>query len=260
MLKQALLLTLMAGSAASAHEFWIEPLDYTINSQQSLRAEVRSGEFFSGEVFPYMPERIIKTELINQDDRRLISGLPGTMPALQEKVSQGIQIVTYQSTPSVLTHRDYSSFQQFLSEDGLQWVDSAHRERRLPPTGFQEKFTRYAKTLISVDGVPGNDQAIGLPYEIVVMSPLYTPDEPQDIDIQLLAEGQPVNDVQITVFKKPVGSSRAGSPIKLRTDHQGQISFTAAKGTEYLASAVIMTEEQKIPWHSHWTSVTFSTP
>ena len=41
---------------ASAHEFWIEPIDYTVDKNQPMLAEVRSGEHFLGDVFPFMPD------------------------------------------------------------------------------------------------------------------------------------------------------------------------------------------------------------
>jgi uncharacterized GH25 family protein len=263
MLKNILTLApavIMAWTAtASAHEFWIEPLDYTPANGQLLQAEVRSGEFFSGDVFPYMPQRIVAVEVVEGDTRIPYRGRAGDFPALTHRADNGIIIVGYQSTPSTLTHSDFAEFQHFIAEDGLQWVEQAHHERELPTTSFEENFTRYAKTLVSVGGESGRDQHIGLPYELVVLSPLYASDT-GTIELQLLAGGKPAQDTQVTIFSKKTGAPASDNPLKPRTDQYGQVSIPATAGTEYLASAVVMTEGEQVAWHSHWTSVTFEVP
>lgn len=259
MLKKILTLALVWGTPVSAHEFWIEPLNYTLDAGQVLKAEVRSGEFFEGEVFPFMPQRIVAAELVNGTSRASFRGRAGDLPALTHRVNDGLSIISYQSTPATHTHNDFAEFQQFLREDGLQWVEHAHHERRLPTRDFNENFTRYAKTLVSAGRVTAQDQAVGLPYELIVMSPIDS-HRAATIDLQLLAHGKAVQDTQITIFQKKSGLSSSDQPLKLRTNRDGQVSIPVINGNAYLASAVIMTEGQQAPWHSHWTSVTFEVP
>ena len=256
MLKKILTLALVGVAPVSAHEFWIEPLDYTLDSGQVLEAEVRSGEFFEGDVFPFMPQRIVAAEVVNDTSRVSLQGRAGDFPALTHRVNDGLSIVSYQSTPSTHTHSNFAEFQHFLQEDGLQWVEQVHRERKLPVENFSENFTRYAKALVTAGKVSGQDQAVGLPYELIVMSPMGD-NQAVTVELQLLARGEPAQNTQVTVFRKKSGSLASDEPLKLRTNRYGQVSIPVTGGHEYLASAVIMTAGKEVPWHSHWTSVTF---
>ncbi len=248
---------LLIARSASAHEFWIEPADYTPNNNQRLIAEVRSGESFEGEAYPFMPERIVRAEIVNVTSRSQLTGRSGDRPAIQYNADEGIQILSYQSTASIHVHQQFSKFREFLEADGLQWVEAVHFERNLPQSGFSEKFTRYAKSLVSVGGVSGYDRQVGQPYEMVVLSRLYGEEDNHDFTIQLLSAGQPVNNAQVTVFQKAPTESMDNTPLKLRTNEFGKVSVPRGKGGAYLVSAVIMERGERVPWHSHWTSVTF---
>jgi uncharacterized GH25 family protein len=259
MLKRLIVASLLSCTEVNAHEFWVEPLDYTIASTQSIKAEVRSGEYFEGEYFPYMPERIVRAELVGEGSRRPFSGQRGDIPALEHEANSGLQIIGYQSTSSVHTHQDFAEFRRFLDEDGLHWVEAAHKQRKLPAGGFRERFTRYAKSLISVDEAAGHDRAIGLPYELLVLSPLYGVANTRSIELQLWVKGQPTSGTQVTVFQKYEGVQQDRNPRKLVTDDEGKVSFPVGDGGEFLVSAVVMELGSDVPWHSHWTSITFST-
>ena len=78
------------------------------------------------------------------------------------------------------------------------------------------------------------------------------------MELQLLAQGSPAVDVQVTVFRKNLGEAAGDEPMKIRTDQDGRVTFAVSEGVEYLASAVLMREGVNVPWHSHWTSVTFA--
>ena len=243
--------------SASAHEFWIEPVAYTVPDNERLIAEVRSGESFEGDAYPFMPERIVKAEIVNENSRRQLTGQRGDWPAIQYNAEDGLQILSYQSTASIHVHQQFSDFKDFLEADGLQWVEAAHFERNLPRSGFSENFTRYAKSLVSVGGAAGYDRQVGQPYEMVVLSRLYDEEDSHDFTIQLLSAGQPVNNAQVTVFQKTPTESMDNTPLKLRTNEFGKVSVPRGEGGAYLVSAVIMERGDRVPWHSHWTSVTF---
>ena len=257
------LVVVLLTTTASAHEFWLQPHNYTPSAGEPVIASVRAGEHFEGVAYPYLPSRLKAARLFHSEGSKPISGQTGLYPAIRtSSEGEGLQILSWQSTPSTINYQQYDEFRQFLQEEGLNWVDDRHRQRGLPDSGFIEAYSRYAKTLMQI-GSGGQDQTTGMDYEWLALgNPYQRTDaelsEPKVLPLQLLSRDKPVPDAKVTVFRKTESNDDATTHMS-RTDANGTIALDISATGEYLVSAVVMTElmNTAMPWHSHWVSLTF---
>ncbi|OED43480.1 hypothetical protein AB833_03595 [Chromatiales bacterium (ex Bugula neritina AB1)] len=244
-------------NALPAHEFWIDPVDYELSPDALIVADIKSGELFDGQTYPYMPERIVHATLHTPDGSTPVSGEAGTYPAINVAASgNGLQILTYQSTPSYHQYADFGDFQKFLAEESLQWVEDRHEARGLDKQ-FTEAYTRYAKSLVKSGAGKGADYLTGMNYELVAKHNPYRCSGLQTVSVQLFDHQQTAADMQVSVFHAPANGGEV-TLTRYFTDANGLIEVPALAG-EFLLGAVFMVEGSSadIAWHSHWASLTY---
>lgn len=255
------LLAAFFAASAFGHEFWLEPHDYTPPFTVPIIASVRVGEQFDGAAYPYVPSRLQSARLFDANGSKSIAGQAGQSPAIHVwSEADGLQILTWQSTPSTVGYRDFNDFVEFLKEEDLHWVVCRHRQRGLPDTGFSEAYSRYAKSLVQVGG-GGRDRATGLAYEWVAQGNPYQPHDrlaAAVLPVLLLGQNKPLADTPVSIFRKTLSGEEVSSTVD-RTDARGKVMIDISQRGEYLLSAVVMTEQDdhQQPWHSRWVSLTF---
>ena len=161
----------LLSTTAQAHEFWLEPEDFTLTTDQPLRANIKVGENLLGNTYAFLPERFERFEMVQGERRSAIRSEEGAFPAVNEKdVSNGLIILAYASTPRSLRYGYVTAgkFKQFLNNEGLSWVLEQHQQRGLPKTGFTEAYSRFGKSLIKAGSGVGADQTVGLELELVM--------------------------------------------------------------------------------------------
>ena len=247
---------LALSGVTQAHEFWLQPATYATQPGVPVAIQIKAGEGFEGLEYPWIPSRVADVGTTSPQDLLRYSPQP---PAIQlSAASNGLTALYYRSNPTELEYESFKDFTDFLQEDGLQWVEASHRARKLPNTGWKERFTRYAKTLVKVGNGEGQDKPGLMPYEWIAVSNPYTT-KPQAYTLQLLSAGDPVANAQVTYFTK--GNDDVGERERslAYTDKTGKVNLPVIANAEYLVSSVIMTEQnsQIMPWQSHWVSITF---
>jgi len=259
--RAACLVLAMSSFPAKAHEFWIEPLDFTVASGETIEAHNRIGQMLKGNVDPYIRSTFVRFSLSDLDGTRDVDGNLGDRPALKmQPEHDGLHIASYQSTHSTVRYRKLEKFEKFLSQEGLDWVLGAHKERGLSETKFRESYTRFAKSLVAVGGGEGTDRALGLRIELIALTNPYTDDGP--LKVQLLFEGDPAPDMQVAIFRRDSNSEITRETM--RTDEKGEALIPRQGAELTLLSAVHMVEpsadlvERKgVVWHSLWASLTY---
>lgn len=275
----ALLGALLAGPAA-AHEFWIEPEDSRVEVGDTVRAELRVGAMLSGEAYPYLSDQIVAAQLHAPGGVTDIDGMEGDLPALSVTPTEpGLHVILYHAAPAVAEFEDFATFVSYLALEGLDDVVRLHKERGLPEAGFAETYTRNARALLQVGPAdPAQlDRPTGLPLELVALQNPFVGGL-DDLEVQLLWQGAPVPNRQVTVFHRPLagdgagagtaGQEAAGGEVMgnvtrslVTTDGQGRASIPLAGGGFYLLNAVQMkpVEDQGgVVWDSHWATLTFA--
>jgi len=100
-----------------------------------------------------------------------------------------------------------------------------------------------------------------MPYEWVALTNPYSSDFEIEsgYSLQLLENKEPVSNTHVTYFIKNKNSSAEAELRTARTDDSGVVKIPYQIDSNYLVSAVLMTENhnKEIPWHSHWVSITY---
>lgn len=292
----AILLSPIIATAVNAHEYWIEPDNYHLNSGQALTADTRVGQMFDGVDLSYSQSRVVWRRLANATGVHDVPGQDGDMPAFDiPALPPGLNILTMQTFPSSLSYDSWEKFESFVNKEGLEWVVDEHRKRQLPESGFVEIYTRFCKSLVQM-GNPSidTDHAVGLDFEWVLQNNPSAVNPQNKLNAQLLLRGEPLANALASVFIKQTDESAAAERVTIRTDQHGLISLPHETHGEILLSAIHMEpidfesgngvlaintrgpktvdgkgggeklENRVLPqgtvWHSLWASLTFSLP
>jgi uncharacterized GH25 family protein len=263
-LLSAAVFCLIGPMSAQSHEFWIEPMPYSVGSTDSVNAGLRNGQFFEGVTIPYIPAITERFEVVTGDAVLPVEGRLGDRPALNNMpVPEGLAIVVYESTDSTLTYDEWQQFADFVRHKDLAGTIEAHSARGLPDTGFDERYRRYSKALIGVGNALGADRVIGLRIEIVAGANPYTDDTSGGLPLQVYLDGQPRPDAQIELFERAPDGTVAIETY--RTDAEGRATVPVKPGHAYLADSVAIRAlepaQQGDPvWHTDWAALTFAVP
>ena len=266
----SLAVTLSVGAAlsclaplAAAHEFWIEALDFRIDVDEPLLADLRNGEEFTGVSFPYLPDRFVRFGIDDGTGEREVSGRLGDFPALEERPErEGLHTLVYESSGTSLVYDGYEEFESFVREEGMEWVLEAHDARGLSRERIGELFRRFAKALVAVGDAGGADRAVGLELELIARSNPYVIDDGA-LEVELRYRGEPLERAQVSVFHRDPASTVGID--RQRTDGKGRVTLDVSSPGTYLVNAVHMHEPSPedqassgAAWESLWASLTFA--
>ena len=248
-------------SPAKAHEFWIEPLGFTIESGARIDADNRIGQMLKGDRDPFIGSTFVRFTVTDADETRDVQGRLGDRPALKMIPKRdGLHIAAYQSTVSTVFYTEAEKFAGFVEKEGLDGVLEVHAQRGLPAEEFREGYTRFGKSLIAVGEGAGEDRPLGLRFELVALTNPYTDDGP--MHVKLLLDGAPAPDVQVAAFRRDAEGTVTRKT--LRTDTEGRATFPRGDAEMTLLSAVTMIEPKEalakrknLVWHSLWASLTY---
>ena len=260
-----LYLSLLFPQSVVAHEFWIEPTRYRIEPSERIVANLRVGQYFKGNTFSFVPDKFVEFSVIDASGKRPINGRLGDLPAISEpSFRTGLHVLVHHSTGNTLTYSDFAKFERFARKEGNVWLLDAHRQRGLPRNDVTEAYTRYAKALVLVGNGDGQDEWVGMPFEIVVETNPYADSSSGAISLRLLWEGREMVDKQISIFRKH-GSCEA-TRTTILTDAKGRALIPRQPGGRFLLSSVHVIEPQgesrntRAMWQSFWASTTFELP
>ena len=264
-LLQSLLLILMIAPAASAHEFWIEPVQYYVEPESMIEASLRLGDDFEGSTVAYLESSTKRFELFNQGRTEKITPRLGDDPALALKAQRrGLHVVVHQSTILTLSYTKWDKFQKFAENKDFKNIKARHKARKLADKYFVEAYSRHSKSLIAVGDGAGEDQQQGLEIELVAMQNPYTSDLSNGLQVTGYYRGEPLPDTQIELFEKaPDGTVNVSLH---RTGDTGTVNLPVKSNHQYLVDMVVlrepsesMTKKNRSVWETVWASLTFAT-
>lgn len=260
----ALNLALLPAIPSAAHEFWIEPLDFAVGSDDPLEARLRVGQGFDGVSLSYLTRNFTRFDLAFGEDVTPVEGRLGQNPALDvDEHGEGLAVVLYETTDSSLTYDEWDRFLRFAEHKDFADIEARHTARGLPMTGFVESYSRHAKSLIAVGDGAGADREYGLRTEFVALANPYTDDLSGGFPVLVLLDGAPRADAQVELFDR---NADGEVTITLhRTDADGRAVLPVTPGHVYLADAVTLqevvpSEDSTAVWHTLWASLTFEVP
>lgn len=246
--------------SATAHEFWLEPDNFSPKPNTNVAISILIGQNFKGNSYPYIRGEYKRFVTIDKRGERPVKGIDGDDPAVTMKFPQaGLAIMAHYSTAEPLTFETWESFENYLALEGLQHIGPLHRQLGKSLTNIKEIYTRCAKLLLNVGGEGGEDRATGMPLELVAEGNPYQLAAGEMLPVRLLFNGKPIEGVQITAFSRAEPANRQ----HVRTDAEGRARIALPVAGPWLLNAVHMLApgpRDKADWTSLWASMTFSRP
>lgn len=259
-------ITALLASGARAHEFWIEPRDYTVDVGGVIEGDLKNGQYFKGSTYPYIPRLFSQFVLVDRSGQSPVEGRTGDTPALSVEAQRGgLHVFAYASTTNVVNYATFEKFENFVKEKKLLNIAEDHKARGYPMEKFKETYYRYAKALVKVGSGAGRDKPIGMPIELVAEINPYSAAAKDGVRFQLLWRGAPLPDWDIQVFHFAPGAEDA-ELTHYRTDKTGRVVVPAGPGGEFLVNAVQIIDPRpedkghKAVWESLWASTTYELP
>lgn len=245
---------------STAHEFWLDPVNYTPKVGASVPIVQRTGINFAGDSYPFERKMSQRFAIVDGRGERAIKAVEGDDPAAEPKVpNAGLSIVVYQRAADVVVHETLERFTEIVGIEGLEHIATQHRDLNLPATGIKETYARYAKALLKVGNASGTDRAVGLPFELILEADPYALSASAVLPIRALLDGKPVANVLIKAFNR----ADPNMPRQARTDDDGRVQLTGVPAGEVLVSGVTMmraADPTIALWTSLWASLTFKRP
>ena len=252
----------MTVSPVSGHEFWIDPQDFMVSPGEEIRADIRIGQDFKGDAFPYIPSRFAAFKRHDGEGEADVAGTTGDLPALTLAArAEGLTIVTYvsiaerirffrpgRSLPNISTTRAWLRSPPATTPAGCRATRSASFTRAAPRPFSPWAMLRAKRTAPPACGSNSWHRRTRRRSRPARRSAF-----------TLLWEGAPLADTQVALFRRTEDGGDAAR-IVTRTDGNGHASFSLPAPGAYLASAVHMIEaptERNADWESYWASLTF---
>jgi hypothetical protein len=249
-----------AAPVAAAHEFWLEPAEFTPKIGQRVPIGIYIGQNFKGDSFPFLREEFKRFVVIDARGEKPVKGIAGDDPAVTMTFSRpGLVIFAHYSTPESLTFETWEKFESYLQTEGLEHIAALHRAEGKPETGIKEIYSRCAKLLIDVARGAGEDRLTGMPLELVAERNPYRLGANEPLPVRLFHDGKPVAGVLITAFAKANPENKQ----RVRTDAEGRAAIALPVSGPWLLNAVFMqaaSARENAHWTSLWASLTFARP
>ena len=260
----ALLLVLTPPLAA--HEFWIEPVSYQIDSGEKIVAHLRNGEKFEGSGQPYVKNNTNRFDMFTSGTAQPIQARMGDIPAVNVTVDKaGLAIVVHEKKITTLRYSKWEKFQRFADHKAFANIKQRHEARGLPESGFKEAYSRYSKSLVAVASGDGSDEQVDLAVELVALNNPYTDDLANGLTVAGFHLGEPVPHIQIELFEK--NQSGVVTVSLHKTDGNGEVTLPVKPAHSYLVDMVILREpsaelamQHNVAWETLWASLTFAVP
>ncbi len=259
----------LATSVALAHDFWLEPMRFTVLANEPIDLSIKVGTGDNVETLPWMPVHVSRCFATNGDARIDIDSEADRLPAATFKLpTPGTWTIAYDSFDSRV-ELEPEKFEAYLRDEGLEKIIDDRKQRGESAKKSRELYSRCAKTLIRVlpvNGAPAtatNAAAetvampiVQLPLELVAESDPYAAKAGAKLGFRLVLRGQFLEGALVQA--KRLDHSKK---IAARTDKEGRVEFDLGDDrAAWMLTAVYMERAPKrsnAEWKSLWATLAF---
>lgn len=248
-------------TAASAHDFWIEPSSFRAQVGTEIGLKLRVGHKDDINDVPRTPERIERFEVLSTGGTAKATADTGASPAGNFTPKKtGWHVAVYDSNHAY-SELPGERFNDYLVKEGLDAALALRKKRGHLDMMGREIYSRCSKAIIAVGTPSAKDETwkkpVGMPLELVPVT-LPTQQEPK-ITVQLLYEGKPLAKAKVEA------TSPSGQQTSVRTDDAGRATLTLTtekpeKGFWMLGAVHMkaLPEGANVQWESFWANLTLS--
>lgn len=263
----ALLLLGVQAQPGAAHDLWILAGKYRLAPAETTRVFVNSGDTFPESLTLVGAHRV---------DELLVRG-PG-WPDGEERITEfrvdGESLTFDLAPPAIGSHvlglatrprtvrLKPEDFEDYLAEEKLTDMAELRKEAGESGEAAVERYTKWAKTVVEVEGEPDDEDSnplwrepLGHRIEIVPLrdpNGLFADDE---LPFQVLFEGQALAAARVSS-----GRAGGGEAVEVETDAGGEASVSLPfPGRWYLRTIHMVRSEEdpQVRWESFWCTLTF---
>jgi|ERR1700722_7165031 len=240
-----LLIGLIYGVPAGAHDFWVQPVQYWLQAQMpsSMTLQVGHGPFRQRSPIPV--SRITRFEAI--DPAGTAIDLRGTLhvgsnadDGILTFAKPGAYVVVLETDNRAQSHLPPIRFNDYLRVEGL--TPALEQRERLHQTDRDgsENYSRRAKSIVQVGPPDANSQiqvtrSLGLPLEIIPEANPYARPQPRALPIRVIYEGQPLEGALV----KLTHLENDAAPLEAHlTDRMGRAIFVMPTEGSWLLNVI----------------------
>jgi uncharacterized GH25 family protein len=221
--------TLLCASAASAHDFWLEPEKFAAERNEPVAVYFTIGHEGAHEPWNLRLEKVTSFKSCNTgkcvDETDLVGDAPGERGRARVAFARaGTHILAFESRPS-FSELGADAFTDYAKKEGLTAVLKDRQMRRTEGDPGRELYSRRAKTLIQVHGADPGDvsAAVGHTLEIVPLKNPYALHPGATLPVRVLYDGEPLSGATIDLDDL---SDELDALQSAKTDQDGSASFT----------------------------------
>ena len=262
-MRALLLAPFLLAPPALAHDFWLEPEAWVAEPGTLLTVNAVVGHAGDNKVYDHDPRHIERFVLVSSAaEPASFAGEFGKPPTGRVEIPAGApryDLASYLSQARTVD-LEPAKFENYLREEGLDWVVEDRRARGESEANGRESYVRCAKALIRVGEAAseGWDRVQGLPAELTPLSAPHACEQTEEglwkIALRLDVQGQP--SPQALVEAMPLDGSLES--VTIRTDERGVARFELPREGAWYFAAVHMVRKDggdEQDWHSWWANL-----
>ena len=219
-----------------AHDFWIQPQQYWLQSTGTTRLELEVGHGPYRQRSPIPPNRIKRFETLAPSGARRDLG---DQPEVEFK-EYGTHVLVLETDNRAQSHLPAIRFNDYLRSEGLTpALHERERTRRMDTDG-SESYSRRAKALVHVGPADTTVtrqviRPLGLALEIVPEVSPYTEPRPASLPVKVLFDGRPLPGATVKLTQL----EHDEAPLETRlTDPAGRAVFSMPTQGSWLLNVV----------------------
>lgn len=255
-----LLLAAAIGLAATTHDFFLLPELFFMHKGDKLNLHLLSGDAFVKDAeISYQPAKITRFMLYNGSKKIDLTkaAKDSAVPVLNYEMLNTGQSLIEMTRGYEFSFTSRDSYADFLNNQGLDKM--AEKVKSGNQFRVKEKYTRYLKSLVSVDNTDGNayEKVLNEDFEIVLKQNPYKKKYGDDMIAVLKFKGKPAAAAAMTLYIKTITGNVYTQ--NLTTSNDGEVSFNLSREGVYMLRSVKIepTKDKDADYESWWTSYTF---
>lgn len=245
--------------AATNHDFFLLPENFFLHKGDKLDVHLLSGDIFTkDEEIKYQPAKTTKFMLYEGSKKTDLTKVAkdSAAPVLNYTVMNAGQALLEMTRGVEFSDYSRDRFASFLADQGLDKL--SEKVKGGNQFRIKEKYTRYLKTLVSVDDHDGNayEKVLNDDYEIILKDNPYKKKYGDDLSAELKFKGKPAKGVSMALYIK---TTKTVYTQNLITDAKGEVTFTMSREGIYMLRSVRIepTTDKDADFESWWASYTF---
>lgn len=246
--------------AATTHDYFLLPENFFVHKGDKLNLHLLGGEGFTKQdEIGYQSKKTEKFMLYQGSKKIDLAPLAkeGASPVIDYTVVNSGQSLVEMTRLVDFSDASRDSYSEFLANQALdklsEKVKSSNQFR------VREKYTRYLKTLFSVDNHDGNayEKELKDDYEIILKDDPYDKKYGDDMNAIIKFKGKPADGAQVTLYIKSITGNVY--PLNLVANKKGEVTFTMTREGIYMLRTVRVeaTKDKDADYQAWWASYTF---